>query len=80
MTDPMDSIAELSQALHERRISSTELTQAALQAIERINPTLNAFVTIDPEAALASARRADRRINAGDGGPLTGIPIAHKAR
>ncbi|MEP6657681.1 MAG: Asp-tRNA(Asn)/Glu-tRNA(Gln) amidotransferase subunit GatA [Betaproteobacteria bacterium] len=78
MTGAVDSIAGLSQALHARRISSTELTQAALSAIERVNPALNAFITVDPEAALAAARRADRHLAAGDGGPLTGIPIAHK--
>src|SRR5205807_8368933 len=38
----------------------------------------NAFITIDEEKSLAQARAADARLARGEGGPLTGIPIAHK--
>jgi aspartyl-tRNA(Asn)/glutamyl-tRNA(Gln) amidotransferase subunit A len=72
------SLADLSRALAERRLSSVELTQAVLERIARINPTLNAFVTIDAEHALADARAADARRAGGEAGPLNGIPIAHK--
>ena len=72
------SIAELAQALRARRLSSVELTQGLLERIERYNATLNAFVTIDPQRALADARAADAVLARGDGGPLTGIAIAHK--
>ena len=71
-------IAELAQALHGKRLSSVELTQGLLDRIARINPALNAFVTVDAERALAEARAADARLASGEAGPLTGIPIAHK--
>jgi len=76
------SLKQLSQALAAKQISSVELTQLFLDRIERLNPTLNAFVTVDPEKSLNSARLADARLAAASGvkpaGPLTGIPIAQK--
>ena len=72
------SIAELSQALRAKRLSSVELTQSQLDLIAKHNPGLNAFLTVDGEGALAAAAAADARIAKGDAGPLTGIPIAHK--
>ena len=71
-------IVELAQALHARRVSSTELTSEALTRIERVQNRFNAFITIDREGALAAAHAADTALRKGDGGPLTGIPIAHK--
>ena len=76
------SLKQLSQALAAKRISSVELTQLFLDRIARLNPTLNAFVTVDPEKSLNSARAADARIASASGvkpaGQLTGIPIAQK--
>jgi aspartyl-tRNA(Asn)/glutamyl-tRNA(Gln) amidotransferase subunit A len=72
------SVAELSRHLAGRRISSVELTRAYLERIERLNGTLNAFITVDAELSLAQARAADERIAEGRAGPLTGIPVAHK--
>jgi len=72
------TIAELSAGLHARRFSSVELTRSLLARIARLNDVLNAFLTVTEEAALAAARRADETLQAGRGGPLTGIPIAHK--
>ena len=72
------SLKELSQALAARQISSVELSTLFLDRIERLNPTLNAFVTLDREMSLKMARDADVRIAAGTAGPLTGIPIAQK--
>ena len=72
------SLKQLSQALAAKRISSVELTQLFLDRIARLNPTLNAFVTVDPEKSLNIARAADARIAADTAGPLTGIPIAQK--
>jgi aspartyl-tRNA(Asn)/glutamyl-tRNA(Gln) amidotransferase subunit A len=74
----METIAELAAALRARRVSSVELAHRALDAAERVGSALNAFVTIDREGALAAARVADVVLAAGSGGPLTGIPIAHK--
>jgi aspartyl-tRNA(Asn)/glutamyl-tRNA(Gln) amidotransferase subunit A len=73
-----NSIADLSRALQDRKISSVELTGHMLQRINALDPQLNAFITPTPEQALSEAEQADRRIAAGDAGPLTGIPIAHK--
>ena len=72
------SLKQLSQALAGKKISSVELTQLFLDRINRLNPTLNAFVTVDAEKILNSARAADARIAAGTAGLLTGIPIAQK--
>ena len=72
------SLKQLSHALAAKQISSVELTQLFLDRIARLNPMLNAFVTVDPEKSLKMARAADARIVAGTAGPLTGIPIAQK--
>jgi aspartyl-tRNA(Asn)/glutamyl-tRNA(Gln) amidotransferase subunit A len=72
------SLKQLSQALAAKQISSVELSTLFLDRIERLNPTLNAFVTVDREKSLKMALAADARIAAGTAGPLTGIPIAQK--
>jgi len=71
-------ITELSAALREKRLSSVELTQGLLDRVARLDPALNAFITVDRERALADAKAADAAIAAGRAGPLTGIPVAHK--
>ena len=71
-------IAELGAAFRAKRLSSVELTQRLLDRIARLNPVLNAFISVDPDRALADAKAADAAIAAGAGGPLTGIPVAHK--
>ena len=72
------SIAELAAGLRARTYSSVELTRHFLERIERLNPSLNAFITVAAEPALAAAAQADLSLAAGTAGPLTGIPIAHK--
>ena len=72
------SLKELAQALAAKQISSVELSTLFLDRIERLNPDINAFVTVDREKTLAMARAADARIAAGTAGPLTGIPVAQK--
>ena len=72
------TLAELSRLLQKRALSSVELTQDCLSRAERLNGELNCFISLFPEHALEQARRADQRLGQGDGGPLTGIPIAHK--
>ena len=72
------SVKELAQALANKQISSVELTQAYLERIARLNPQINAYITVDADKSLAQARAADARIAAGQAGPLTGIPLAQK--
>jgi aspartyl-tRNA(Asn)/glutamyl-tRNA(Gln) amidotransferase subunit A len=72
------TLAALSARLAAREISSVELTREALDAIDRRNGSLNAFITVDREGAMAQAKAADEARGRGDAGPLTGIPIAHK--
>ncbi|NMG28010.1 Asp-tRNA(Asn)/Glu-tRNA(Gln) amidotransferase subunit GatA [Aromatoleum evansii] len=72
------SLTELRAALDAKKISSVELATLFLDRIEQHNPALNAFITVDRDGALAAARAADARIAAGNAGPLTGIPLAHK--
>jgi len=74
------SLKELAAALTQKKISSIELTTLFLDRIEKLNPTLNAFVTVDRDKALAAAKIADEKLGAGDTAPspLLGIPMAHK--
>jgi aspartyl-tRNA(Asn)/glutamyl-tRNA(Gln) amidotransferase subunit A len=72
-------LAEAAAAIRERRISSVELTQAALARAQALQPGLNAFIAIEGEAALAAAQAADEAVAAGRPlGPLHGVPLAHK--
>ncbi len=72
------SLKELAQALAAKKISSVELASLFLDRIERLNPEINAFVTVNRDKSLNMARAADARIATGSAGPLTGIPIAQK--
>jgi aspartyl-tRNA(Asn)/glutamyl-tRNA(Gln) amidotransferase subunit A len=72
------SIGELADRLASRQISSVELTQHFLARIERLDPSLNALITLTAPQALASAAAADRRLAAGERGRLLGIPLIHK--
>jgi aspartyl-tRNA(Asn)/glutamyl-tRNA(Gln) amidotransferase subunit A len=72
------SLKELSAALAAKKISAVELATLFLDRIDKLNPTLNAFITVDRERTLAMAREADARRAAGESGPLLGVPLAHK--
>ena len=67
----------LRTSLAERRVSSREVVTATLAAIDR-EADLGAFLTLDPEGALAAAAAADRRLGNGETGPLLGVPIGVK--
>ena len=71
-------LSQLSEMLQKREISSVELTQHYLDRIERLDPELNAYITVTPELALEMAKQADAKLDSGTAGPLTGIPLAHK--
>jgi aspartyl-tRNA(Asn)/glutamyl-tRNA(Gln) amidotransferase subunit A len=72
------TIAQLSAALQNGTATSRQLTEQCLERIAAQNGVLNAFISVAGDAALASADGADRALARGDGGPLTGIPLAHK--
>jgi aspartyl-tRNA(Asn)/glutamyl-tRNA(Gln) amidotransferase subunit A len=73
------SLAEASRRVRAGEVSPVELTQACLARIERLNPMLNAFITVAAEQAMADAMRAEEEIRAGNWkGPLHGIPFALK--
>jgi aspartyl-tRNA(Asn)/glutamyl-tRNA(Gln) amidotransferase subunit A len=72
------SLKQMGDALRARKISSVELTQSYLDRMARLNPQLNAYISIDAEKSLAQAKAADARLAAGSADALTGIPIAQK--
>jgi amidase len=70
---------ELARRIRERDVSAVEVLEAHLRQIERVNPLVNAIVTLVPERARARAQEADAAVARGDEiGPLHGLPIAHK--
>jgi aspartyl-tRNA(Asn)/glutamyl-tRNA(Gln) amidotransferase subunit A len=72
-------ILEIAEQLRKRSLSPVELTKNALAGIERLNPTLNAFITVTSDSALAQARQAEVEIQSGHWrGPLHGIPLGLK--
>ena len=73
------SIGELSRLIKEKKVSPTEIVKECLKRIERINPTLNAFITVTAEQALQQAEEAEAEIKNGNWkGNLHGIPVAVK--
>jgi aspartyl-tRNA(Asn)/glutamyl-tRNA(Gln) amidotransferase subunit A len=73
------SLAEASELVRSKKVSPVELTRACLTRIDRLNPLLNAFITVTGESALADARAAESEVAKGRRrGPLHGIPIALK--
>jgi aspartyl-tRNA(Asn)/glutamyl-tRNA(Gln) amidotransferase subunit A len=72
------TIAELTASLRKGDFTSIDLISHYLARIEALDPRLNSFISVAAEGALAAARRADERLRRGEGGLLTGIPIAHK--
>jgi len=72
------SISELAAGLRAGEYTSVQLTQHFIDRIRQHDPLLNSFITLAEEQALAQARAADQKIQAGEQGLLIGIPIAHK--
>jgi aspartyl-tRNA(Asn)/glutamyl-tRNA(Gln) amidotransferase subunit A len=72
------SIGELADRLATKQISSVELARHFLARIERLNPSLNAVISVTAERALARAAAADARRAQGERGRLLGIPLIHK--
>src|SRR5947209_9108593 len=74
------SAAELAESIRRKQVSPVEVVEAHLAQIDRLNPQLNAIVSLDREGALAAARRAEVAVIRGDGlGPLHGAPVTIKS-
>ena len=70
---------ELARRIRAKDISARELLEAHLSQIDRVNPKVNAVVSLDPEQAMDAAKVADETLARGnESGPLHGLPIAHK--
>lgn len=75
----MRTLAEASELIRSRKISPIELVRECLDVINRLNPKLNAFITVTAESALAEAQNAEREIKSGNWrGTLHGIPVGLK--
>src|SRR6266542_1597492 len=72
------SLEAAARALRDRAVSARELTDACLARIERLEPTLNAFITLTAEPARERARQLDDGTAARSDRPLRGIPVALK--
>jgi aspartyl-tRNA(Asn)/glutamyl-tRNA(Gln) amidotransferase subunit A len=71
-------IRELGAGFRKRAISPVELTGALLERIARLDPALDAFVTVTAERARAEAQAAEAALRRGDARPLLGIPVGYK--
>jgi amidase len=70
---------ELADRIRRRDLSVTDVVRAHLEQVERVNPTMNAIVTLTAERALADAKAKDAELARGAAvGPLFGLPVAHK--
>jgi aspartyl-tRNA(Asn)/glutamyl-tRNA(Gln) amidotransferase subunit A len=72
------TICEAAGGLRKKDFSSVELTRAVLDAIEKKDSDLNAYLSVDAEGALRQAADADAARSAGQGGDLLGVPVAIK--
>lgn len=73
------SLTEVAAAIRRRKISSVEATGACIHRAQQVQRRINCFISIEAEAALDAARRADRALRRGARvGPLHGVPLAHK--
>ena len=73
-----ESVKALADGLRNKAFSAVELTRHFLDRIERLDGELNCLITTTSEQALAAAEQADATLAAGQGGPLTGLPLIHK--
>lgn len=72
------TLVELSRLLEQKALTSVELTQALIARIRDVDPNIQAYVSMDEEASLEQARKADQARAGGASGPLLGIPIGIK--
>ncbi len=72
------SLTEAADAIRRGKVSSVELTRAAIERARKLGPALNCFALLEEAEALAAARKADRSRSGKACGPLHGVPLAHK--
>lgn len=73
------TLTEVADCIATGEVSAVEVAEVAIRRAEEMQPTLNAFISMDADDALAAARVVDARIARGDvPGPLAGVPLAHK--
>ena len=73
------TIQSLAREIAARKVSPVEATQACLDRIARLDGRIHAFITLDAEGALSSARALEAELAAGRSrGPLHGVPLAYK--
>ncbi len=72
------TVRDLSRALQDGAVSSTEITREYLDRIDRLDSQVKAYLYVDPDGAMAMAREADTLIRKGEASPLTGVPIGIK--
>jgi aspartyl-tRNA(Asn)/glutamyl-tRNA(Gln) amidotransferase subunit A len=76
---PYPDLTAASQAVQTKEASPVELTRVCLERIERLNPQVNAFITVTADEALEEASKAEAEIKRGEWkGPLHGMPLAVK--
>lgn len=72
------SAAQAAERIRQKEISPVELVEALLSRIDALEPNIKAWVTVDREGALATARRREQEIEKGELGPLHGVPVGVK--
>src|SRR5260370_11380837 len=73
------TVASVAEAVRIKRVSPVELVRDCLARVERRNPGLRAFITVDADGAWATARALEAEaVGGGFRGPLHGVPVAHK--
>lgn len=70
--------SEMGRRIRQRELSCLEVADAFLERIRRFDPQLNAFLQVDPDETRAWAKAAQEMVDRGEGGPLTGVPVAIK--
>jgi len=69
---------ELHEMIRRREVSCREVTESVLRRIEKVEDRIHAYITLTPDLAMEQAAAADARLQKGETGPLTGIPLAIK--
>ena len=70
--------SELAAKVRSKEVSTLQVAEEYLARVEKLDPALGCFLTVDPEVTMEWARAAEAKVNAGALGALTGVPIAVK--